>query len=438
MLLDIEISKIFPHPDNPRKDLGDLTELTASIEESGILQNLTVVPWSFAVAEKEQENDENESRYIAIIGHRRLAAARLAGLQTVPCAVVEMDQKTQLTTMITENMQRSDLTISEQAFGFQLMLDLGETVSYISKKTGLSATTIRRRTKLLELEKDGFKAAVERGVTLTDFAELDKINDPDLRNKVLETIGTSNFSYELQRAVDKEKMNANKAEILALLDTFAAETRDSSNYSYIKWIGFNYSSDFQKPEDADERKYFYKITPNYAELYAEKEQETAENPADTERQKTDALRAELGEISDRARRLRTEFVKEISALTAKNHTRDIMEFSICGMIEGGYKSFDEEMLSEMLGVELGEDEELSFSDISEKFGYAPERIWLIALYCNGADVESWKYYDWQGRYTKNAGLDALYSFLSKLGYQISDEESAIQNGSHELYKHDGK
>lgn len=433
MLLDIEISKIFPHPNNPRQDLGDLAELAASIEESGILQNLTVVPRTFA-AEKTGADGE----YTVIIGHRRLAAAKLAGLKVAPCAVVEMDAKAQLSTMLTENMQRSDLTIWEEANGFQMMLDLGETVAGISKKTRLSETTIRRRTKLLELEKNSFKAAVERGVTLADFAELDKINDLDLRNKVLETIGTSNFSYELQRAVDKEKMDANKAEILALLDTFAAETKDSSNYSYIKWIGFNYSSDFQKPEDAGERKYFYKITPSHAELYAEKEQETAENPADAERQKTDALRAELDEISDRVRRLRTKFVKEISALTAKNHTRDIMEFSICRMIEGGYKSFDEDLFLEMTNIEIGEDEEFSFSDISEKFGYAPERIWLIALYCNGADDKDWKYYNRQYRYTKNAELDALYSFLSKLGYQISDEEFAIKNGSHELYKHDEK
>ena len=43
-LVYIEIDKIFPHPDNPRKDLGDLTELADSIKTNGIMQNLTVVP----------------------------------------------------------------------------------------------------------------------------------------------------------------------------------------------------------------------------------------------------------------------------------------------------------------------------------------------------------------------------------------------------------
>lgn len=54
--------------------------------------------------------------------------------------------------MLLENMQRSDLTVYEQAQGFQMMLDLGESISDISEKTGFSETTVRRRVKLLELD----------------------------------------------------------------------------------------------------------------------------------------------------------------------------------------------------------------------------------------------------------------------------------------------
>ena len=66
-IVNIGLEHIHPHPDNPRKDLGDLTELAESIKKNGILQNLTVIP-------KEGEPGE----YIAIIGHRRSAAAKLA------------------------------------------------------------------------------------------------------------------------------------------------------------------------------------------------------------------------------------------------------------------------------------------------------------------------------------------------------------------------
>lgn len=65
MIKLIDINKIHHHPDNPRKDLGDLTELTDSIKRSGILQNLTLVP----IEGKEDE-------FYAVIGNRRLAAAQ--------------------------------------------------------------------------------------------------------------------------------------------------------------------------------------------------------------------------------------------------------------------------------------------------------------------------------------------------------------------------
>ncbi|MBR3243996.1 MAG: ParB/RepB/Spo0J family partition protein, partial [Parasporobacterium sp.] len=116
--IQIDINDLIPHPDNPRKDLGDLAELTESIRTNGILQNLTVV--------------KDGDKYKVIIGHRRLAAAKAAGLTELPCTVADMDERQQLCTMMEENMQRQDLTIPEQAYGFQYMLDLGETVSSIA------------------------------------------------------------------------------------------------------------------------------------------------------------------------------------------------------------------------------------------------------------------------------------------------------------------
>lgn len=66
---------LFPHPQNPRKELGDLDELVDSIKANGVLQNLTVVP-------------RDGGGYTVIIGHRRLAAARRAGLTELPCMIV--------------------------------------------------------------------------------------------------------------------------------------------------------------------------------------------------------------------------------------------------------------------------------------------------------------------------------------------------------------
>lgn len=137
-IINIKLEEIYQHPDNPRKDLGELTELSESIKKNGVMQNLTVIPghyitseeWSEMAAQyKENPTEELRNKmntihsgewldegYTLIIGHRRCAAAKLAGLSEVPCRIVDdMNRKEQVSTMLEENMQRNDLTIYEQA-----------------------------------------------------------------------------------------------------------------------------------------------------------------------------------------------------------------------------------------------------------------------------------------------------------------------------------
>ena len=163
-MIYLPVNRLHPHPSNPRKNLGDLTELADSIKANGVLQNLTVVV---------DDPTSTISDFTVIIGHRRLAAAKKAGISEVPCVVAEMTPQEQVKTMLMENIQRSDLTVYEQAQGFQLMLDMGETVESIAKDSGFSQSTIRRRVKLLELDPDKFRKSEARGATLQDYLELE-------------------------------------------------------------------------------------------------------------------------------------------------------------------------------------------------------------------------------------------------------------------------
>ena len=96
----IPVGLLDPHPHNPRRDLGDLTELAASIEAQGIRQNLLVVP-----------SPEDGGRFRIVIGHRRAAAARIAGVAHVPAVVDEsLSTSEQLVLMGVENVQRAQLT----------------------------------------------------------------------------------------------------------------------------------------------------------------------------------------------------------------------------------------------------------------------------------------------------------------------------------------
>lgn len=190
----INRENLYHHPDNPRKNIGDVSELAASIKEKGILQNLTVVPIP-----------DEEGNYYIVIGNRRYEAGKAAGIHDYPCVIADMDYATQLETMLIENMQRSDLTVLEEAQGFQQLMFEGYSVAQISKKTGFSQSTVRRRTQLADYNEDVVKQAFDRGGTLEDFAMLNKIEDEDDRNSLAEDIGTSNFNWRYNNIIHRQK-----------------------------------------------------------------------------------------------------------------------------------------------------------------------------------------------------------------------------------------
>ena len=109
-ITEIELSKLVHHPQNPRKDLGDLTELTDSIKASGIMQNLTVVP----------ESDH----YLVVIGNRRMEAAKLAGWTDIPATVMTVNDQRAISIAIATNLlRRQDLTIIERGKAYKALLD---------------------------------------------------------------------------------------------------------------------------------------------------------------------------------------------------------------------------------------------------------------------------------------------------------------------------
>ena len=182
----IKRSDLMPHPDNPRKDLGDLEEMRESIREHGIMQNLTVIP--------------EGTKYKILIGHRRYAASE-GILDELPCVVVNyLTYAQQVSIMLAENMQRSDLTYIEQAHGFQMMMDLGETVETISQKTGFSKATVKHRLAINELDPEAMEEAKKYfQPTISDFIALEKVKDLDKRNEILQD---SMNSRDIQDGVD--------------------------------------------------------------------------------------------------------------------------------------------------------------------------------------------------------------------------------------------
>lgn len=182
----INTSLIDPHPDNPRKNIGDVTDLAASIKTNGLLTPLSVVP--------------NGSRYRVIAGHRRLAACKQAGIGAVPCFVLDLDPLQQLEAMVTENCQREQLTALEEADAIQGMLDLGATTASVAHRLGRSADYVRDRAKAASIK-------TEVRATRDDFSQLTigqlvaiarYDGQPDRQKKLAQAAGTSNFDYILR------------------------------------------------------------------------------------------------------------------------------------------------------------------------------------------------------------------------------------------------
>ena len=225
----INTSLIDPHPDNPRKNIGDVTDLANSIKANGLLSPLSVVP--------------NGERFRVIAGHRRLAACKQAGTGAVPCFVLDLDPLQQLEAMVTENCQREQLTVLEESDAIQGMLDLGATTASVAHQLGRSSDYVRDRAKAASIDNE-----VRR--TRDDFSQLTigqlvaiarYDGQPDLQKKLAQAAGTSNFDYTLSR-IERDENDRQ------WIESVAALLGEPDN-------GFNLIPDPEKPYSDPEWRY---------------------------------------------------------------------------------------------------------------------------------------------------------------------------------------
>lgn len=136
----IALEKIDPNPDQPRVEIGDLTDLTSSIQEKGVLEPLLVKPAS------------GGGRWMIIAGERRFRAARAAGLREVPCIELDVDDRAVAEIALIENLQRKDLTPWEEADGLRALCEkFGYTHDEVAKKVGKSRSSVTESLSLSTL-----------------------------------------------------------------------------------------------------------------------------------------------------------------------------------------------------------------------------------------------------------------------------------------------
>lgn len=165
----IAIEQVEPNPDQPRKDMGDLESLAASITEQGIIEPLIV-------------NKEGALSYTIVSGERRFHAAKLAGLTRIPCITRNLEKNEILEIALVENLQRKDLHPLEEADGLEnLFQQFRYTHDQIAKKLGKSRSTVTETLTLAKLTDQVRQAAMDAGISaksvLLAVARLDEVED---------------------------------------------------------------------------------------------------------------------------------------------------------------------------------------------------------------------------------------------------------------------
>jgi ParB family transcriptional regulator, chromosome partitioning protein len=252
---ELSVDLLDPHPHNPRRDLGDLTDLVKSIKVQGIRQNLLVTPREGACRVCGCTEDDacpdgcwwidpdlcsqcevrgkdvpaGTKRFTVVIGHRRLAAAKIAGLSCVPCVIEHnMTDADQLELMLLENIQRTDLTLIEEAEGYQGLLDLGLSEATIAKNVGRSVKVVHGRLALLALPETARERIHNGQGSLADAVALEAFeDDPETQERLSAKIGTADFARLVQEAKNQVKLRAEQQPLVdALLSAGATESAD--------------------------------------------------------------------------------------------------------------------------------------------------------------------------------------------------------------------
>lgn len=192
-ITQIDTNLLDPHPDNPRKTIGDVTELAASITANGLLTPLSVVPYG--------------DRYRVIAGHRRLTACKQAGLTQIPAFVLHLTPIQQLEAMITENTQREQLTVLEESDAIQGLLDLGATIPRIASQLGRSQTYVRERKRIARIGDEVRTSRDDFGqLSFSELAALAEFDDhPDAQQALAKVAGTDSFRWNLDRQRERRR-----------------------------------------------------------------------------------------------------------------------------------------------------------------------------------------------------------------------------------------
>ena len=216
-ILNVEIEKVRPNPNQPRKnfDIDALNDLAASIKIHGIIQPIVV-------------NKEENEQYLIIAGERRWRAANICGLKEIPVIVKNYTDKQVKEISIIENLQREDLNPIEAARAIkELMEEYGLTQETVAERIGKSRSNIANTLRLLSLYPDVIKL-VESGKLTSGHARcLVVVEDQNDQIKIAQQAVSKNMSVRDLEKLIKNYTNPSKK--VAIKQEQSLELKDLIN-----------------------------------------------------------------------------------------------------------------------------------------------------------------------------------------------------------------
>lgn len=197
---NVPIGKVIAGVYQPRRTFhqDDLEELAASIKEHGIIQPIIL------------RKSEEEGYYEIVAGERRYRAAKIVGLKTLPAIIKKMNNHEALELAIIENVQRADLSLIEEAYGYkQLMDEFSYNQEQIAQKTGKSRSHVANILRLLTLPKSVHTLLEKKLISMGHARAIINAKDPEaLAKTIVESALTVREAEDIARDEKLEKLNS--------------------------------------------------------------------------------------------------------------------------------------------------------------------------------------------------------------------------------------
>ena len=346
-------------------------------------------------------------------------------------------------------MQRNDLTIWEQAQGFQMMLDLGETEDTIAEKTGFSKKTIRHRLNIAKLDsktlmekerQDGYQ------LSLTDLYELEKIKDVKTRDKILkDSTDSRDLARRAINAQKEQKRQENMKLYVAMMKKLglkkAPKEADSEFYTD-KWERMkDYSLDKEPPktmkfEDNGEPMFYLE---RYGTLYVirkKKKEKKVLTPEEEAKKQNMRNKKQIKAILKEAANTRKAFIEGILSGRIKKVTEekqveaDLFE----QMMDWETFTGHNKLIEFFVGCEVynaPEEEKEAARKKMQGLSVLQKLLCLVSAMVADADLVEWNY---TYNTVRGEKVKAFYGILEQYGFQFpNDEEKGVVEGTSDLY-----